>query len=52
MRILYLARELWHLLRQHRLYFLAPLFVVLVLLSLLVFYIGPGIAISFLYAGV
>lgn len=40
------------MIRKHKLYFLAPIFIILALLAFLVFYIGPAAIISFIYAGV
>lgn len=53
MRKLFLIlKELFLLLRENRLYFLAPIFLALALISFLVYYIGPTIIVSFIYAGV
>jgi hypothetical protein len=51
-KILYLFKEMFYLIRKHKLYFLAPVLVILILLAFLVFYIGPSVIISFIYAGV
>jgi len=51
-RFLYIFRELYHLVATHKLYFIAPLLLALGLLTFLVFYLGPKIVITFLYAGV
>lgn len=51
-KIVYLLRETMFLIRQHKLYFLAPLLVLMVILAVLFFHLGPGIAIAFIYAGV
>ena len=40
------------MIRRHKLYFMAPLLIVLALLAILVFYLGPAAIISFIYAGV
>lgn len=48
----YIFKEVFFLIRKHKVYFLAPLFIVLALLAFLVYYIGPTIIVSFIYAGV
>jgi len=52
LKITYLLKETFYLIRKHRIYFLAPIFMILVVLALLVFYIGPSVIISFIYAGI
>ena len=44
--------ELLKLVREQKLYFLVPLFVLLACLSLLVYYVGPTVVLTFIYAGV
>jgi len=51
-KILYILREMLYMVRRHKLYFLLPILIVLVLLAFLVFYIGPSAVISFIYAGI
>ncbi len=40
------------LLVRHKWYFLAPLVIVLALLLVLLFVVGPSVAVAFLYAGI
>lgn len=47
-----MMRESLKLVRKHKFYFLLPLLILLAVLSLLAFQIGPGIVISFIYAGI
>ena len=47
-----MMREMMSLISEHKLYFLAPMMVTLVLLSVLVYYVGPTVIITFIYAGV
>ncbi len=47
-----MLREMAHLIRVHKVYFIAPICLVLALLAFLVYYIGPAVIISFIYAGV
>jgi hypothetical protein len=51
-KILYILKEMFYLIRQHKLYFFAPLLIILGILAILVFYIGPSVIISFIYAGI
>jgi hypothetical protein len=48
----YIFKEMFYLIKENKFYFLAPLFIVLALLAFLVYYIGPTIIVSFIYAGV
>ncbi len=51
MKIKGLFREMRHLIREHKLYFMAPLLISLILFAILFFKIGPGIVMTFVYAG-
>jgi len=44
--------ETFLLIRKHKYYFLAPLFLLLILIALIVYHIGPSVIIAFIYAGV
>ena len=48
----YIFREIFFLIVKHKLYFIAPILMVLALLAFLVYYIGPAAIISFIYAGI
>lgn len=50
-RLSLMSRELAHLVWQHKLYVLAPVFVVLLLLVVLALYLGPTAFFTFIYAG-
>ncbi|MBM4390937.1 MAG: hypothetical protein FJ090_07420 [Deltaproteobacteria bacterium] len=50
--MLRMAAEMLELIREHKLYFLAPLLLALVAVSALVYYVGPTVVITFIYAGV
>lgn len=52
MKLWYLLKEMIQLIRRHRVYFLAPVLLCLLLLALLAFYIGPGAVVTFIYAGI
>ena len=47
-----MLREMLALISDHKLYFLAPILLSLVFLSVLVYYVGPTVVITFIYAGV
>lgn len=51
-KLRYLFGETFHLIRKHKLFFFAPLLILLALLAFLVYYIGPAVIVSFMYAGV
>jgi hypothetical protein len=51
-KIIYILKETGLLIREHKVYFLAPLLIMLALLALLVYQFGPAIIVSFIYAGV
>jgi hypothetical protein len=47
-----MMREMLLMVREHKLYFVSPLLLTLACLSLLVYYVGPTVIITFIYAGV
>ncbi len=47
-----MIRESLNLVRKHKVYFLLPLLLCLAVLTLLAFQVGPGIVVSFIYAGI
>jgi hypothetical protein len=51
-KILYLLKETFYMLKKHRAYFLAPMLIILVLLAVIVFCIGPSAIVAFIYAGI
>ncbi|HOK38270.1 MAG: DUF5989 family protein [Bacteroidales bacterium] len=51
-KVAYILKEMFRMIRKHKLSFLAPLFIILALLAFLVYYIGPAVIVSFIYAGV
>ena len=51
-KFFYILKEMSYLVKKHKLYFLAPIFIVLAFLAFLVYYIGPSLVISFIYAGI
>jgi hypothetical protein len=51
-KIGYILKEAFYMIRKHKIYFLAPMLIILALLALIVFYIGPNAIIAFIYAGI
>ncbi len=51
-KILYIFKELFFMVRKYKIYFLAPIFIILTLLAILCFYLGPTAVITFIYAGI
>ncbi len=51
-KVVYILKEMFRMIRKHKMSFLAPLFIILALLAFLVYYIGPAVIVSFIYAGV
>lgn len=51
-KIFFILKEIFVLMKENRSYVLAPIFVGLALLSLLVYYVGPTAIVTFIYAGV
>jgi hypothetical protein len=50
-KIIYMFKEMFYLIKKHKLVFLAPLFIIFILLGFLVYSIGPAVITSFIYAG-
>jgi len=51
-KIILLFRETIKLIKNNKLYFFAPLLIMLILLAILVFALGPSAMITFIYAGI
>lgn len=52
MKIVMLMKETFYLIKKHKFYFLAPIFITLTLLAILVYTVTPNAMITFIYAGV
>lgn len=50
-RVWYMLREMTGLIRARKLYFLAPTLIILVILALFVYHLGPAAVMTFIYAG-
>ncbi|MFW5781932.1 MAG: DUF5989 family protein [Candidatus Muiribacteriaceae bacterium] len=51
-RTLYILANFILLIKKHRKYVLAPLLLILAALAGLVIYLGPGVIMAFIYAGI
>jgi hypothetical protein len=51
-KIYYILEEMVALIKEHKIYILAPILIMLGLLSILVYYVGPTVVFTFIYAGV
>ena len=51
-KIKFIMTEMFRMIRKHNLTIIAPILIVLGLLAFLVYYIGPAVILSFIYAGV
>lgn len=51
MKLGYLSRQMWRLMRKNRMYVFAPVLLFLLLAALVAFYVGPGVVVTFIYAG-
>ena len=51
-KLLYIFKEMLYLMRKERLYILAFLFMVLLMVAVLVYHVTPVAIISFVYAGI
>jgi len=49
---MYIFKETLYLIRKHKAYFFAPILIILGIIAILVFYVGPGVIITFMYAGI
>lgn len=50
-KIGYIFREMWYMIRKEKIYFVAPLLLMLALLAVFVYYIGHSVIVTFIYAG-
>jgi hypothetical protein len=51
-KVPFIIVEIAKMSRKHKMYFLLPVCVLLAILALVAFYIGPSVIVSFIYAGV
>lgn len=51
-RIWLILKEMGFLIKTYRLYFIAPILIMLALLAFFAFYFGPTAIIAFIYAGI
>ena len=51
-KVKYILKEMFAMIKKHKYYFIAPMLIILAFLAFLVYYIGPAVIVSFIYAGV
>ncbi|MBF0331192.1 MAG: hypothetical protein HQL17_04585 [Candidatus Omnitrophica bacterium] len=51
-KLQYILKEMSYLVNKHKLAFLLPIFIVLILLVFIAYYVGPAAVTTFIYAGI
>jgi hypothetical protein len=51
-KIVYILKEMGYMIKKDKLYFIAPMLILLALLAFFAYHIGPAVIISFMYAGI
>jgi len=51
-KIVFILREMKFMIKKHKFQIIAPILIILAVLAFLVYYIGPAVIVSFIYAGV
>jgi hypothetical protein len=51
-KIGYILKEMIRMIKKHKFAMIAPILIILAVLAFLVYYIGPAVIVSFIYAGV
>ena len=51
-KIRFILKEMMLMIRKHRIRMIAPILIIMAVLAFLVYYIGPAVIVSFIYAGV
>ncbi|MCM2266912.1 MAG: hypothetical protein NDI60_03960 [Elusimicrobiales bacterium] len=51
-KTLMILRESLRLAKKHKMYFLLPFLIMLAILALLAYQLGPGFVVAFIYAGI
>ncbi|MFH0801296.1 MAG: hypothetical protein V2A78_02780 [bacterium] len=46
-----IMKEIFYLIKRHKIYFLAPIFIILAILAFFVWDVGPYVIVSLIYAG-
>lgn len=49
---LHILKGIWLMIKKYKLYFLLPVCLLLAVIAMLVYYVGPAIIVSFIYAGI
>jgi Family of unknown function (DUF5989) len=51
-KVQYVFKEIFYLIKKHKVAFLLPIFIVMTLLVFLACYVGPAVVTTFIYAGI
>jgi len=51
-KIRFILREMMLLVKKHKFRIIAPILIILAVLAFLVYYVGPAVIVSFIYAGI
>ncbi|MBU0765734.1 MAG: hypothetical protein KJ607_12960 [Bacteroidetes bacterium] len=51
-KIAFIFKEMMRMIKKHNMRIIAPILIILAVLAFLVYYIGPAVIVSFIYAGV
>ena len=51
-KIKFILKEMTLLIKKHKYKIIAPILIILAVLAFLVYYIGPAVIVSFIYAGI
>jgi len=51
-KIFFIFKEMKFMIRKHKFYIITPILIILAILAFLIYYIGPAVIVSFIYAGV
>jgi hypothetical protein len=50
-RFFYIFKQMLNLIRTHKIYFMAPILIMITLLAFVALVVGPSVITSFIYAG-
>lgn len=51
-KLFYILKEISYMVKKHKMYFLLPILILFAILAFLIYYIGPAVMYTFIYAGV
>lgn len=50
-KFLYIFKQMWNLIKTHKIYFMAPILIMLTFLAFVALVAGPSVITTFIYAG-